>query len=119
MHGALLAIAVVLAAAGSMAWQGEQRRTADAELLNLAGAQGMLSQRVALLAAQPLADDGKAFDLALRQAQDEALRIEDLLDAGHAAGLAAPAAAAGRGAATLANRPRTAVVPGPHPGPVD
>ena len=89
MHGALLAIAVVLAAAGSMAWQGEQRRTADAELLNLTGAQGMLSQRVALLAAQPLADDGKAFDLALRQAQDEALRIEDLLDAGHAAGLAA------------------------------
>ena len=32
MHGALLAIAVVLAAAGSMAWQGEQRRTANAEV---------------------------------------------------------------------------------------
>ena len=32
MHGALLAIAVVLAAAGSMAWQGEQRRTAGAEV---------------------------------------------------------------------------------------
>ena len=89
MHGALLAIAVVLAAAGSMAWQGEQRRTADAELINLAGAQRMLSQRVALLAAQPLADDGRAFDLALHQAQDEALRIEDLLNAGNAAGLAA------------------------------
>ena len=96
MHGALLAIAVVLAAAGSMAWQGEQRRTADAELINLAGAQRMLSQRVALLAAQPLADDGHAFDLALRQAQDEALRIEDLLNAGNAAGLAAlPPALAG------------------------
>jgi len=89
MHGALLAIAVLLAAAAGTAWQGEQRRAVDAELINLAGAQGMLSQRVALLAAQPPADDGHAFEQTLHRTQDEALRIENLLGVDDAARLAA------------------------------
>ncbi len=79
LHAALLAIALLLAAAGWSAWQGERRRAADAELINLAGAQRMLSQRVALLASQPASDDGVAFDAALARAQTDALRIEDLL----------------------------------------
>ena len=89
MHGALLLIALLLAVVGWSAWHSELRRSADAELINLAGAQGMLSQRVALLAAQPLADDGQAFEQTLHRAQDEALRIDDLLGAGDAPRLAA------------------------------
>ena len=79
LHAALLAIALLLAAAGWSAWQGERRRAADAELINLAGAQRMLSQRVALLASHPPTDGGAAFDAALARAQSEALRIEYLL----------------------------------------
>ena len=89
MHGALLTIAVEVAIAGGIAWQGEQQRTLDAELINLAGAQRMLSQRLALLGTQPPADDGQAFEQALHRAQNEAMRIDDLLGAGNAARLAA------------------------------
>ena len=85
MHGALLLIALLLAAAGWKAWQSELRRSADAELINLAGAQRMLSQRVALLAVQPPGDGGNAFDAALERAQLDALRIEHLLDDGNSA----------------------------------
>lgn len=53
MHGALAAVAVLLAAAGYTTWTGEQSRSADAELINLAGRHRMLSQRVALLGATP------------------------------------------------------------------
>ena len=81
LHAALLAIALLLGAAGWNAWQGERRRAADAELINLAGAQRMLSQRVTLLASQPTTDGGAAFDEALARAQADALRIEDLLGA--------------------------------------
>ena len=95
LHAALVAIALLLGAAGWSAWQGERRRAADAELINLAGAQRMLSQRVALLATQPPADNGSAFDAALARAQTDALRIEDLLGTQDAQQLAAlPAALA-------------------------
>ena len=97
LHAALVSIALLLAAAGWSAWQGERRRAADAELINLAGAQRMLSQRVALLASQPPADNGSAFDAALARAQSDALRIEDLLgtqDAQRLADLPAALAAA-------------------------
>ena len=87
MHGALVLIALLLAAVGWNAWQSELRRSSDAELINLAGGQHMLSQRVALLAVQPTGDDGSAFDALLQRAQFEALRIEDLLGGGDAAHL--------------------------------
>ena len=103
MHGALLAIALLLLAAGWQAWQGEQRRTTDAELINLAGAQRMLSQRVALLALQPPADDGQALDTALARAQDDALRIEALLAPSAAAAPGAGPATAGVLPGTLAD----------------
>ena len=87
MHGALTLIALLLAAAGWNAWQSELRRSADAELINLAGAQRMLSQRVALLAVQPPSDGGITFDAALERAQLDALRIEHLLGNGNGAQL--------------------------------
>ena len=87
MHGALLLIALVLMAAGWQAWQGEQRRATDAELINLAGAQRMLSQRVALLALQAPADNGQALDNTLSQSQADALQIETLLAPGGSASL--------------------------------
>jgi diguanylate cyclase (GGDEF)-like protein/PAS domain S-box-containing protein len=78
-HGALLVIALLLAAAGSTAWQAERRRAADAELINLAGAQRMLSQRVALLAPDWAADNGSSLQGVLQRARREAQRIEALL----------------------------------------
>ena len=85
MHGALLLIALLLLAAGWQAWQGEQRRATDAELINLAGAQRMLSQRVALLALQAPADNDQALDNALSQSQSDAMHIETLLAPGTSA----------------------------------
>ncbi len=93
MHGALLVIALVLAAAGWTAWRGERQRSTDAELINLAGAQRMLSQRVALLAIQRTTDNNHDFQLTLDRAQREAARIEHLLglrDTQQAAALPAP-----------------------------
>ena len=79
MHGALIAIALVLATAAGSAWHVERQRTTDAELINLTGAQRMLSQRVALLATQPPPHNRESLDAALDRAQREAQRIDHLL----------------------------------------
>jgi diguanylate cyclase (GGDEF)-like protein/PAS domain S-box-containing protein len=81
MHGALALIGVLMALACWSAWRGEQRRSTDAELIQLAGAQSTLSQRVALMAGSSSSDSLAALDTALVRAQGEALRIETLLDA--------------------------------------
>ncbi len=81
MHGALALIALLMALACWSAWRGEQRRSADGELIRLAGAQAMLAQRIALLAGAGGADGLAALDTALARAQQDALRIETLLDA--------------------------------------
>ena len=81
MHGTLALIALLMALAGWSAWRGEQGRSADAELIQLAGAQRMLTQRVALMAATGTDTGVAALDTTLERAQREALRIEMLLDA--------------------------------------
>jgi diguanylate cyclase (GGDEF)-like protein/PAS domain S-box-containing protein len=81
MHGTLALIGVLMALACWSAWRGEQRRSADAELIHLAGAQAMLSQRVALMAGAGHDAGLAALDTALERAQREALRIEALLEA--------------------------------------
>ncbi|MES2187493.1 MAG: EAL domain-containing protein [Pseudomonadota bacterium] len=79
LHGVLLAVALLLAAAGWSAWQSESHRSSDTRLINLAGAQRMLSQRVALLAGHPAADDGESLKAVLERARGEAQHIETLL----------------------------------------
>ena len=81
MHGTLALIAVLMALACWSAWRDEQRRTTDGELINLAGAQRMLSQRTALLASAGTPESLAALDIALARARSDALRIETLLDA--------------------------------------
>jgi diguanylate cyclase (GGDEF)-like protein/PAS domain S-box-containing protein len=81
MHGTLALIAVLMALACWSAWDDEQRRSSDGELINLAGAQRMLSQRMALLANAGTPDSLIALDKVLARAQTDALRIETLLDA--------------------------------------
>jgi len=81
MHSALAVIGLLMALAGWSAWHGEQQRSADGELIRLAGAQGMLAQRAAWLAAGSGPAAQAALDTAVRQAQTDALRIEELLNA--------------------------------------
>lgn len=81
MHGSLAVIALLMAVACWSAWNDEQRRSTDGELINLAGAQRMLSQRTALLANAGTPDSLFALDTALARAQSDSLRIEKLLDA--------------------------------------
>ncbi len=79
MHGALILIALLMAVANWSAWRGERRRSADAEVVQLAGAQGMLSQRMALLASIGTEDSLALLETVLGRAQQDALRIESLL----------------------------------------
>ena len=79
MHGALILIAVVMTLATWGAWRGERRRSADAEVVQLAGAQGLLSQRMALLASIGSDDSLALLKTVLARAQHEALRIDSLL----------------------------------------
>ena len=81
MHGALALIAVLMALASWSAWRGEQRRSADAELIRLTGGQAMLSQRLSLVATAGSDAGLAALDDALAHAQTDALRIEALLQA--------------------------------------
>ena len=81
MHGTLALLAVLMALACWSAWRDELRRTTDGELINLAGAQRMLSQRTALLASIGTRESLASLDTALARAQSGALRIEALLGA--------------------------------------
>jgi len=81
MHGSLVLIGLLLTLAGWSAWRGEEQRTADAELIRLAGAQGMLAQRLALSASNDTPDAMAMVDSTLAQSQADALRIETLLNA--------------------------------------
>jgi len=81
MHGTLVMLSVLMALACWSAWRDEQSRTTDGELINLAGAQRMLSQRTALLASAGTPESLAALDTALARAQSGALRIEALLGA--------------------------------------
>ena len=81
MHGTLGLIAVLMALACWSVWRGEQHRRADVELIQLAGEQRTLSQRLALLAGMGTTNSLAALDTALARAQRGALRIEDLLNA--------------------------------------
>jgi PAS domain S-box-containing protein len=80
MHGTLALVSVLVALACWSAWRDEQRRTTDGELINLAGAQRMLSQRTALLVNAGTPESLSALDTTLARAQTGSLRIESLLD---------------------------------------
>jgi len=89
MLGVLALIALVLAALAWQNWRTEQLRSTDVEIIALAGAQRLFSQRLTMLATQ----GGNAAvpqELAqmLAQARDQALRLEDLLQAQIARGSA-------------------------------
>jgi diguanylate cyclase (GGDEF)-like protein/PAS domain S-box-containing protein len=78
-HGGLASIALLMLVSGLASWQGERRHSEDSELIDLAGAQRMLSQRVALLAIQPVGEAGEALNKALERSEREAARVDELL----------------------------------------
>ena len=78
MYGALVAIALLLGASSWMGLELEARRATDAELINLAGAQRMLAQRLALLATAPTLNRTSLANALLRS-REEAPRVEALL----------------------------------------
>ncbi|MFZ2986448.1 PAS domain S-box protein, partial [Ideonella sp.] len=79
MHGMLALIALLMALGGHHAWRVEQRRAADVEAVKLAGAQRMLTQRIALLSVSPAANEDDKLDAAIQRSQTESLRLETLL----------------------------------------
>jgi len=80
MLGVLMLIALVLAAQAWQNWRTELLRSADGEIIALAGAQRLFSQRLSLLATQN-ASDAAPPQLArgLAEARSQAQRLEDLL----------------------------------------
>ncbi len=80
MLGVLALIALVLAAQAWQNWRTEQLRSTDGEIIALAGAQRLFSQRLSLLALQN-ASDAAPQQLArnLAEARRQAQRLEELL----------------------------------------
>jgi diguanylate cyclase (GGDEF)-like protein/PAS domain S-box-containing protein len=80
MLGVLLLIALVLALQARQNWHNEQLRSTDGEIITLAGAQRLFSQRLTLLATQS-ASEAAPFQLAqsLVEARSQAQRLEELL----------------------------------------
>ncbi len=80
MLGVLVLIALVLAAQAWQNWRNEQLRSTDGEIIALAGAQRLFSQRLTLLATQ-YASDAAPLQLTqtLAEARGQAQRLEGLL----------------------------------------
>ncbi|MCB2001450.1 MAG: hypothetical protein KDH91_14270, partial [Rhodoferax sp.] len=80
MLGMLTLIALVLAAQAWQNWRTEQLRSTDGEIIALAGAQRLFSQRLSLLATQN-ASDAAPHLLArgLVEARSQAQRLEEML----------------------------------------
>ncbi len=80
MLGVLVLIALLLAAQAWQSWHNEQLRSTDGEIIALAGAQRLFSQRLTLLATQN-ASDAAPLQLTqtLAEARSQAQRLEDLL----------------------------------------
>lgn len=80
MFGVLALIAVVLAVQAWQYWRTEQLRSTDGEIIALAGAQRVFSQRLSLLATQTASDAApQQLVLGLADARSQAQRLEDLL----------------------------------------